>query len=180
MKKVLFIIFLAFSHLMAKADNLNVVVNHAMDGGATGEIYLSIVGGMAPYTIEWTGPAGFTSSSTSLSGLVAGVYHVKVTDRYCGVAEMDVVIEAKSTSIEDNVLSWAKIYPNPAQEVIHIETLVAGKMNIEVFNVLGQKMMMLQSQERLIQLDISDFVKGHYLIKLSTEEASVTTTFIKL
>jgi hypothetical protein len=45
-----------------------------------GSIELCVSGGTPPYTYQWTGPGGFTSTSEDLSGLSAGNYEVIVTD----------------------------------------------------------------------------------------------------
>ncbi len=49
-------------------------------GENNGTISLDVVGGKAPYTYSWTGPDGFSSTESSLSGLAAGVYSVVVAD----------------------------------------------------------------------------------------------------
>ncbi|MBK6341139.1 MAG: choice-of-anchor L domain-containing protein [Flavobacteriales bacterium] len=54
--------------------------NIACNGASTGTIGLSIAGGTGPYTTQWSGPNGFTSSNQNLTGLAAGSYNVSVTD----------------------------------------------------------------------------------------------------
>lgn len=54
--------------------------NVACFGGSTGSLGLTLTGGTGPYTTNWTGPNGFTSTSTNLTGLVAGPYQVNVVD----------------------------------------------------------------------------------------------------
>lgn len=54
--------------------------NIACNGGNTGTLSLALTGGTAPYTINWTGPTGFTSINQNLTGLRAGQYNVNVSD----------------------------------------------------------------------------------------------------
>ncbi|MCB9169727.1 MAG: choice-of-anchor L domain-containing protein [Flavobacteriales bacterium] len=54
--------------------------NIACAGGGNGAIDLTVSGGLAPYSTAWTGPNGFSSTSTDLNGLVAGSYSVAITD----------------------------------------------------------------------------------------------------
>lgn len=54
--------------------------NTGCDGSADGSIDASISGGLAPYTIAWTGPDGALGASEDLSGLTAGTYTLDVTD----------------------------------------------------------------------------------------------------
>ena len=54
--------------------------NIACSGGSTGTLSSAISGGSGPYTTSWSGPNGFSSSSTNISGLGAGAYTVSITD----------------------------------------------------------------------------------------------------
>jgi len=47
----------------------------------TGMIELTLDAGLAPYEVEWTGPQGFITNGTSISGLQSGEYEAKVTDQ---------------------------------------------------------------------------------------------------
>jgi gliding motility-associated-like protein len=53
-------------------------------GGAVpacdGSVDLSVVGGSAPYSYSWTGPAGFVAVTQDISGICVGTYTVVVTD----------------------------------------------------------------------------------------------------
>jgi gliding motility-associated-like protein len=49
-------------------------------GGADGIIELALVEGLAPATITWTGPAGFSSDSFIITDLQTGIYIYEVTD----------------------------------------------------------------------------------------------------
>ncbi len=50
------------------------------NGASNGEIDISVTGGEAPYSYEWNGPHGFSSTLEDIDGLVAGTYIIKVTD----------------------------------------------------------------------------------------------------
>jgi len=50
------------------------------EGGSTGEIISAVSGGVEPYTYEWTGPNGFTSSDANPTDLAEGEYCVTVSD----------------------------------------------------------------------------------------------------
>lgn len=54
-------------------------------GDDTGSISLTIQGGAAPYTQQWSGPDGFTSPDLDITGLAAGSYTVSIDDAIgCG------------------------------------------------------------------------------------------------
>ena len=48
--------------------------------GNDGEVAVTFVGGQAPYSVLWSGPNGFSSTSTDISGLAAGTYSLSATD----------------------------------------------------------------------------------------------------
>lgn len=56
--------------------------NVACYGTNTGAIDALISGGIAPYTLAWTGPDGFIADTTHLESLAAGAYSVTVTDQF--------------------------------------------------------------------------------------------------
>lgn len=61
-------------------------------GDDDGSLELNIEGGQAPFTIDWTGPGGFTSDALLLENLAAGAYTVLVTDDFgCAVEETFIV-----------------------------------------------------------------------------------------
>lgn len=59
--------------------NLVGITNESTPGAGDGSIEISISGGVAPFTIDWTG-AGVTDGVTLQSNLSAGTYSVRVTD----------------------------------------------------------------------------------------------------
>jgi gliding motility-associated-like protein len=61
--------------------NPNVIVNNnACFGVNNASISTNITGGIAPYTITWTGPNGFTSSATTISNIETGTYMLTIDD----------------------------------------------------------------------------------------------------
>jgi gliding motility-associated-like protein len=51
------------------------------NGSSDGEIHLKPLTGEGPFIYSWTGPDGFSSSSADLTGLTAGEYRLRITDR---------------------------------------------------------------------------------------------------
>ncbi|PKO96045.1 MAG: hypothetical protein CVU14_11245, partial [Bacteroidetes bacterium HGW-Bacteroidetes-9] len=56
------------------------VINNSCQNIPDGSVNISVNGGTPPYSFNWTGPNGFTSSSEDISSLFAGTYQVLVTD----------------------------------------------------------------------------------------------------
>lgn len=58
----------------------NCGVNIPCTGATTGSIDLTVAGGIQPYTVNWTGPGGFTATTEDLNNVGAGTYNYVVTD----------------------------------------------------------------------------------------------------
>ncbi|MFO0355995.1 MAG: choice-of-anchor L domain-containing protein [Sphingobacteriaceae bacterium] len=54
--------------------------NISCNGGNNGSINLSPTGGTSPYTFQWSGPSGYSSTNEDISSLFAGTYTVLITD----------------------------------------------------------------------------------------------------
>jgi hypothetical protein len=61
------------------STSLSVATTNAACGNG-GTINLTVQGGTAPFTYQWTGPSSFTAATKDLSSLAAGTYTVTVTD----------------------------------------------------------------------------------------------------
>jgi hypothetical protein len=67
------------------------------------------------------------------------------------------------------------IYPNPAMNVLNYSA--EGVKNIEVYNLLGQK---LKAEKAVGSVNTSTFSNGSYILKLIRENGAVSTKrFIK-
>ena len=60
-----------------------------------------------------------------------------------------------------------KIFPNPTEGLINIESLDSEKMQILVVDQLGRILMQRDSEEQLTQLDLSNFPKGLYYLRVN-------------
>ncbi len=66
---------------------LNVLQQCGCPGQNQGQLSITgVSGGTAPYSYSWTGPSGYTSTSSSISNLAPGTYSITVTD-YVGRCE---------------------------------------------------------------------------------------------
>lgn len=76
---------------------------------------------------------------------------------------------------EENFLISATVYPNPAKNLIHIESSERVQL-VEVYSVTGQKII----TEKDVSVDISALPKGNYFIKIKMSLGNTKTLkFIK-
>ncbi len=73
----------------------------------------------------------------------------------------------------------SKIYPNPANDLISIETKILGPYSIELNAVNGQLLFSTRIQEPIHQIDISSFQKGIYFITIKSEDYTRIEKIVK-
>jgi|GEM_PF-5499666 len=143
--------------------------------GATGYSYT--------YFID-EGPQAFSGTTTdtefSLSGLVAGQsvnFKYSVLGDFCG-NEM----EAHCTSPPLATIAFEKdglaYYPNPVHDLFHLESETTID-SISIFNALGQEVRKNPINGRTLQMDLSNFDTGIYLIKVVSGSSVKTIRVLK-
>ncbi|HUW92646.1 MAG TPA: HYR domain-containing protein [Bacteroidales bacterium] len=58
------------------------VTDVTCNGGNSGSVDVTALGGTEPYNVSWIGTAGFTATTPDITGLVAGTYDLTITDLY--------------------------------------------------------------------------------------------------
>jgi hypothetical protein len=73
-----------------------------------------------------------------------------------------------TTDLNDNRWNpdFAKIYPNPATSRVRIETSESSK--VEVYNMIGQKVYMSHNSSKELDMNVSKWKPGIYLIRIKS------------
>jgi len=135
-----------------------------------GAISITYSGGTPPYTYEWTGPNGYTSSEEDISGLVPGLYTVIIADANNCTSfpgPIEILDETVSTNHVANL--YARVYPNPADEQLFIDIENVSSFRIELISLDGRTIKIWDG-ERI--LEIGDFPAGIYVLE-GVSEAGV-------
>ena len=80
-----------------------------------------------------------------------------------------------SMGLNDNFITDFRLYPNPANDLINLNTQL-DNFKVEIFDLLGKK---LFESYNLKIIDVTNFDKGTYLLKVSSEYNSNSKLFIK-
>lgn len=87
------------------AEVLSLVVDAVTSASCSdsddGAITISLNGGVAGYTISWTGPDGYTNDQEDISGLFPGTYTATVTDANGCTITQDVIVDALQGVVAD-------------------------------------------------------------------------------
>lgn len=92
---------------------------------------------------------------------------------------MDVFIDLGIQNLEDNNYPKNenfKIIPNPTNSFLKMELNSEDNFPLLIFNTLGEKLIEISNYKDMQKIDISNFKKGVYLIKINNSEYK----FIKL
>lgn len=74
---------------------------------------------------------------------------------------------------------FLKIYPNPAKDIITIESFMTGDTPLSILNVNSQKIMERQISDYKTQIDISNLSPGVYFVKLQNRNTVEIKKLIK-
>lgn len=143
--------------------------------GNDGTASVSTSGGTAPYSIIWQ-PGGMTTSA--LSGLVAGLYTVTVTDANGCTVNSEVQVGSQVGLSALNQETMLSVYPNPSSTTLTVTNNASTSFDeVRVYTSEGRLMFVfaLGGNESKL-LDISSWSPGRYLLK----HASGVLPIIKL
>jgi hypothetical protein len=129
--------------------------------------------------------AGGTWSGTGITDASAGTFDPSVagsgthvitytTAGTCtGTDNVSIVVSVCIGINEANVASLS-IYPNPSTGVFTIDFGSVSKSSVEVFNVVGSRVVAKEFNSQSAKLDMTGFDAGIYFIKVSTNNGQVT------
>jgi hypothetical protein len=139
-------------------------------------------GGTAPYTYSWSCTP--TQTTATATGLCAGTYTVCITDvNNCAICST-VTVSFTTGITNANPEEGFMLYPNPAQEEItlSLDAVNNGQVKIDVLNLSGESIYsetVYASGSFKKAIDLKNFSKGIYFIRVSTNQQTHTAKLIK-
>jgi PKD repeat protein len=92
-----------------------------------------------------------------------------------------VINQSSITGIEETqTISSKSIFPNPATDKIFILFSNSGDNTINIFDLTGKLVYSTQTSENLIEINLSTFLSGAYLIEVSNDNYTQIDKLIKL
>ncbi len=136
---------------------------------STTVLVLNAGAGFSSY--QWSTGDSTQTITINGSGLSVGTfqYFVEVTDTNgCKGSDTILVINGTPGIKEINQQAEIKIYPNPSKGIFTIETLgIKDYINVSVFSIQGKEIIKENIyNDNKIKLDLSNYPKGVYFIKL--------------
>ena len=106
-------------------------------------------------------------------GVLAGPPYQYLTN-YCVGTDEECLQDFLLTT-NDHFLKKINIYPNPTKDFINIDLQNSLKSKVQIFNIFGKELFNKQFTQNFISIDISNFTKGIYILKINNK----TTKLIK-
>ncbi|HIE16175.1 MAG TPA: Omp28-related outer membrane protein [Bacteroidales bacterium] len=138
--------------------------------GTTGSIPSTIVDGTPhSYTYSYTVPTSSDETKMHIVGMVI--------DQTSGEILNAFKTELLPTSARVITEKEPKLYPNPTNGIFRVVNLAGA--TIEVWNMLGQKIMTIDNANNLEKIDLSDKTSGTYIVRVISNN-NITTKKINL
>ena len=109
---------------------------------------------------------GMSFTSTHASGALTFVF---TSDGSVSETGWEADVTCGFVSVADNVIDGFDFYPNPAKNTINLTALNTID-NVEVFNMVGQKVISQNLNTTTGQLDISKLSAGMYVMKVTSND----------
>lgn len=92
-----------------------------------------------------------------------------------------VTFHTEICGIQDYLEHNLILYPNPATELVSVETTDASIRitSVEVYNVYGQLLNAMVSEENPMRIDVSSLSDGMYFVRVTSDSGVVTKSFVK-
>lgn len=78
-------------------------------------------------------------------------------------------LELDFTGIQNNTVNSLKLYPNPVQDVIHIDGLAGKEFEYEVLSIEGK---LLQKGKSQGEIAVKELRKGNYVLRIGQQQVS--------
>ncbi len=76
---------------------------------------------------------------------------------------------------------YFKIYPNPANDVLNIESKKTIEVtSINIYNALGQIVLVIPNAQQTKSVDVSSLKSGNYFVKINSDKGSSSVKFVKM
>jgi len=125
--------------------------------------------GSFPFTADL---AGLTANQLSNLSVVVFIQNDSNKDIYQSAYSVEVPL-----SLNDNIISQIKLYPNPATDYFRISNI--EKANVVISDVTGKRIMSINDVTGDSNINVSELNSGIYFVNIKNENSNETIKFVK-
>ena len=172
-----------FKAMVPSSGNLTIETSLADDNpifDTVMKVYSGTSGALIEIACDDNNGTDFFSSVTITGRTPGEVLHVRVWE-FGNDLKGNFNICAWSPSslgVEDNTFNGFTYFPNPIKDVLTLKSPRAID-KVDVFNVLGQRMVSINSQNNVQNIDLSNVQVGVYFVRISIDNQIKTIRVIK-
>ncbi|MFT4601154.1 MAG: hypothetical protein ACI857_001332 [Arenicella sp.] len=160
-------------------DGGNVTANHMSTSVASNRMYsFEAFAGTEgnQYTWDWGDASATETGLAPTHTYAAGAFNVTLTDTVFGWTSNCVESITKSTCDQPAAIveesNDLQIFPNPASDVLNIKS-ATGIAKLNVYDLSGKLIYTEVSNSNIIQIGLSDFESGIYVINVSLTDGTI-------
>lgn len=171
----------------------NISINQIQNGtieiefiGSNAEEY-NLKWGLAPVNFDYAIlTSNISQNPYTINGLLSDNTYQFYVQSTCQELSSAWVGPFSYTTVSNNVNAYLAdsivIYPNPSQNKITVYDLPKNTNRVEIFTITGQKLLNfnINNIENTLEIDISNFNNGVYLLKASSKMNSSIRRFVKI
>ncbi len=127
-----------------------------------------------------------TSTTITLVDFISGADYEAFVVAHCANGQTSessdtVTFHIMDLGIQDYLEQKLTLYPNPATELVSVATDDASIriLSVEVYNMYGQLLNAIVSEENPIRINVSGLADGMYFVRITTDSGVVTKSFVK-
>ncbi len=163
-------------------DQINISIDNIVDevgDQSNGSITITVAGGVAPYTYNWTLGGNFFSSDQDIFNLAAGTYTLLITDANDCVILVENIIVNTIVSVDAPQLETAiQLLPNPTNGKFWVQINLSERQHVQVvvFDVLGRQLFTTEREkvaEAIYPFDMTGIAAGVFAVRVYLDEGVV-------
>lgn len=132
--------------------------------GCDGIVYLTIEGGVEPYSYQWNDPQSQTTENAT--DLCAGNYQVVVTDALGCQLIIDVTVQA--ASLDEIWMENITVAPNPTNGELNIscDEVIT---QVQIIDLSGRLLQTKNASSSQLKMDVASLNSGSYFLLIESE-----------
>ncbi|MEO6036767.1 MAG: T9SS type A sorting domain-containing protein, partial [Saprospiraceae bacterium] len=165
----------ALSTMLSDPDLLSISgqITSAIDSSQTGQITVTVTGGVTPYNYQWFSNNSLLGGeiSPTLDSLVPGSYRLVLTDNLGCTKEQVFMVGNISDAVEVEQARMLRFYPNPTDGLLYMQLDLPelSVVQVDVLNLAGQltrQAFFGKINKAVKALDLSGLPDGVYILKV--------------